>query len=187
MRNLQSLVLSSKLLVLATLLATAACSGGGSNPPDASTEAGAEAGKKDAALPPSDAGGGDGGATPTIDPECTVPSGSPSNGSCVAIDDDAGVGCNPVTNEGCNADAGESCDIASDGTIQCFAPPPPNTAALCATCDSNTECLPGSSCWPGTANPSGECMRFCCTDADCGGGHCDKTTFQTDPLGFCAK
>jgi len=175
---------SPKLILLLTLLANAACGGGGSNPPDASTDAANDA-KKDVAQPQPD--GGDDGAGPTLDPECTAPTTAPSNGSCITIDADAGVACNPVTNAGCNADAGESCDIANDGTIGCFPPPPPNTQPLCATCDSNTQCMPTTSCWPGTTQPNGECMRFCCTDADCGSGHCDKTTFQTDPLGLCSK
>ncbi|HEY1957004.1 MAG TPA: hypothetical protein VGH28_15400 [Polyangiaceae bacterium] len=175
-----------ELFAIFALLANAACGGGTTNPSDASTDSPADVAKQnDGALPGPD--GGDDGAGPTIDPECTAPTTAPSNGSCVTIDLDGGIACNPVTNAGCDVDAGESCDIGDDGTIACFPPPPPNTQPLCATCDSNTQCMPTTSCWPAASNSNGLCMRFCCTDADCGGGHCDKTTFQTDPLGLCAK
>lgn len=177
----------SKYVLLATLLATAACGGGSNDKPDGSTEGGTDGSKKDAA-PTSDAGT-DGGASATIDPACTVPGTSPSGGSCVPIDD-AGVFCNPITNGGCDSDAGEACDIDPNGDLGCFPPPPPNTAALCAACDDNTiACAPGSTCLPATNAPDAgsECAHFCCTDADCGNGHCDKTTFNSDPLGFCVK
>ena len=175
----------SKYVLLATLLATAAC-GGSNDKPDGSTEGGTDGSKKDAA-PTSDAGTDD--APATIDPTCSVPGTSPSGGSCVPIDD-AGVFCNPLTNGGCDSDAGEACDIDPNGDLGCFPPPPPNTAALCAACDDNNiACAPGSTCLPATNAPDGgsECAHFCCTDADCGSGHCDKTTFLSDPLGFCVK
>lgn len=122
---------------------------------------------------------------PTIDPFCTAPATAPSAGSCVTID--ATNLCNPVTNAGCNAAAGESCDFDGAGGFKCWAPPPANTAALCAACDvtAGPACLPTSTCM---ATPAGTtaCARFCCTDADCGAGKCDTTITGGTP-GVCKK
>ncbi len=178
---------SLRFLSLAIALTTAACSGGGSTN-DAGTDASKEAGGKEAGVkdsgttPDADDGGQTG---PTIDPACATPSAPASGGSCVTLDD-AGVSCNPVTSATCATDAGESCDFSQTG-FQCYPPPPPNTAALCAACDpqNGPECAPTSTC---IATPNGnECARFCCTDADCTPGKCDTTTFQSAPLGFCVK
>ena len=86
--------------------------------------------------------------------------------------------CNPITNAGCAA--GSACDADQDTngnpTYDCFPPPPPNTVALCGSCDdSATACLPGSTCLiPGTAT-TGQCAQYCCGNGDCGSGVCDLT------------
>lgn len=181
-------------LTLASLLATAACSGGGSNPADASTKDGST---NDAAKPGKDAGvadapvdddapTGDDASVPTVDPQCTVPTSGGTAGSCVTIDD-ASVFCNPITNLGCDGDAGEACDIDTSGNIGCFAPPPANTTALCGTCDDqNTACAPGNTCVP-VSQTAGGCAHFCCDDTDCTPGHCDKTALASSSVGVCVK
>ena len=175
-----------RLALLASLLVTA-CSSSSSSPPDASSDAAKDGTVKDAGVKDTgttDTGSADAG--PAADPTCTAPTTAASNGSCVTLDD-AGVLCNPVTNEGCNADAGEACDFAGAG-FKCYAPPPSNTAALCASCDvtNGPACMPTATCVD-QGNGTSQCFRYCCTDADCTPGHCDKQTFQTDPLGVCVN
>lgn len=170
--------------MLACLLA--GCSN--SNPPnDASTDAPVDTGPKDAA--PQDTGIVDTGPQPDVavepllDPACAVPDAAPTNGSCVTIDD-AGIECNPVTNAPCTAT--QACDFSTTG-FHCYDPPPPNTAALCAACDvtDGTACTGTSTCVP--VDGGSACARYCCDDTDCAPGHCDKTTFQSSPIGFCVN
>jgi hypothetical protein len=130
---------------------------------------------------PGDGSGGD--ATPTNPYECTVPATPPSSGSCIttvaASDSGAGIQCNPVTNEGCTG--GAVCDTSADmnGTLigfVCY--PPPNTQAVCQTCDdmNGPYCAGGETCIG--LNMSGTvsvCAHYCCTDADCGSGKCTTT------------
>jgi hypothetical protein len=107
---------------------------------------------------------------------CDAPATSPSSGFCYT-----GTGCNPVSNATCAA--GASCDSTMSG-FQCYAPPPANTAAACAVCDSmnGPECLPGSTCLDGL------CFKYCCDDGDCGSGSCDKDQTTNDPdVGLCVK
>jgi hypothetical protein len=80
--------------------------------------------------------------------------------------------CNPVTAAGCSSE-GSSCDLAPSGYFACF--PPPNTADICGSCDSNVGpfCAAELTCVALGAGP-GACYRYCCTNADCGpGGICD--------------
>jgi hypothetical protein len=180
-----------RFLALAVLLATAACNNGSNTPVDASTDAptkdvvGKDVVQNDTGVP--DSGGGDSGGGQTIDPACTAAGADAgSGGSCIAITGDGGVECNPITNSPCNADAGEACDF-SQGGFHCYPPPPANTATLCQACDltNGPACVGTATCVP---TPNGnECARYCCDDTDCGSGHCDKTTFQSDPIGFCVK
>jgi hypothetical protein len=120
----------------------------------------------------------------TIVEQCTVPTTSPSAGSCVTVDTTSNL-CNPVTNAGCNAATGEACDFDGAGGFKCWAPPPANTAAVCAACDTTNgpACMPTSTCMD---VPGGKtaCARFCCTDADCGTGLCDTTVTGGAP-GVC--
>lgn len=75
--------------------------------------------------------------------------------------------CNPVTNEGCNAAAGEACDFAQWGSFACY--PAPNDNAICTACGSaDGYCQGGMTC-------AGTCAKFCCDDGDCGTGKCDST------------
>lgn len=105
--------------------------------------------------------------------------------ACVAKDT-----CNPVTNDGCGTD-GSACDLGtSAGTFQCFQPP--NNAQLCGMCDNakGPYCAPGMHCFP----PTNTCARYCCSDADCGGGVCEldpmialggTETIAGDAVGIC--
>jgi hypothetical protein len=139
---------------------------------------------------------------------CDVPASPPSGGTCVSVVDagagagpDAGVfgvACNPITNEPCLA--GQTCDTTADASghvtaFVCF--PGPNEAQLCAQCDTQNGpfCAGGLSCASVTGSLAA-CIRFCCTDADCGAGHCTLTdttgvalTFSTltPNLGICGK
>ncbi len=177
---------SLHLGTVATILACAACSNSPTQP-DASTEGGADVAAQDViyqndTAPPGDAGY-DG---PTVNPVCAARDAGTGTGSCVPIAPDAGFVCDPLTNAQCNADAGEACDFGKVG-FQCYAPPPSNTAALCAMCDDTVgpACAPSSTCVP-TAQGN-TCAQFCCVDGDCASGHCDKTTLQTDPVGICVN
>jgi hypothetical protein len=119
-----------------------------------------------------------------VDPTCTPPTTPPSGGSCVTIDGTTNK-CNPVTNAGCNAAAGEACDFGGGG-FKCYAPPPANSAALCATCDvtNGPACQPTGTCVK-TASGTG-CARFCCTDVDCAPGKCD-TSVTGHSAGICVN
>lgn len=72
---------------------------------------------------------------------CDAPATSPSGGSC-----GAGFPCNPVTNQGCNAAAGEACDFNGMGGYQCYGGD--NVAFLCNDCDNTfgPHCQPGLTC-----------------------------------------
>jgi hypothetical protein len=89
--------------------------------------------------------------------------------------------CNPVTSAECTT-AGDSCDLASDQTYQCF---DSATEALCAACDYSTPkyCAPGMFCLADDTGV-GQCARYCCADTDCGTGTCDKTNFPGG-VGIC--
>jgi hypothetical protein len=81
--------------------------------------------------------------------------------------------CNPITNEGCKA--GDACDTAQGG-YQCYAPP--NDKKLCEACgQADGFCEGGLTC-------IGTCAKFCCDDADCGTGKCEKSA---DGVGVCVK
>jgi hypothetical protein len=92
--------------------------------------------------------------------------------------------CNPVTNSGCTT-AGDGCDLNQDGTYKCFGDA---TEALCAACSyvSGAEkyCAPTMYCIADQTTQMGKCARYCCTDADCGTGKCDTSTFPGG-VGIC--
>lgn len=93
--------------------------------------------------------------------------------------------CNPITNEGCDTAGGEACDFNGAG-FQCF--PAPNDTDLCGMCDNQNGpfCKPGMHCaqdMDGNAN----CAAYCCDDADCGKGKCDKTVLGDPAIGICLK
>ncbi len=102
------------------------------------------------------------GGGPAAESDCEAPAVSPSAGSCV----DAASPCNPVTNAGCDAAAGEACDFGADG-FECY--PAPNTLMLCEDCTAGDNfCSGGMTCGGAT------CAKFCCDDGDCSaGGTCD--------------
>jgi hypothetical protein len=90
--------------------------------------------------------------------------------------------CNPVTNADCvtQVGAGATCDEGNNG-YGCITGPG-NSVALCGSCDnSSTFCAPGLTCVQTAASSTtGECVQYCCTNADCGtGGFCDLTLTPT--------
>lgn len=91
-------------------------------------------------------------------PSCTAVS-APPVGACAALDVDAGISCNLVTNEGCPS--GTTCEA---GGTQCA--PTPLGAAVCSTCslDFGPFCAGGLDCF------GGKCTRWCCSSAECGAG-----------------
>ncbi len=193
-------------LVLGLVVAVIACSGGGVAPFDASTEGGGpkDSGEKDSTTDSgSDAqlndsgsdgaaddgasdGGDGGGGDGSVSAQCTVPTTAPSGGSCITINADAGIQCNPVTNAPCDVDAGLGCDTDFKGGYTCLAQ---STVALCGACNevNGPYCIGTATCLPLTDAGSQQCYRYCCTDADCAPGHCDTTTFGISPLGACAQ
>ena len=183
--------LNLRLVALSTVLFAAsaggvslsACSGGGGTP-DAGVDGSKDGGGKESGI--KDTGGGDvddSSTGPTIDPQCTVP--AIGDGGCSPPIDDAGIQCNFITNAGCDASAGEACDLDQNGGLTCF--PAPNVQAVCATCDNGSGpfCKASEHCVPTSTGFA--CARVCCSDTDCAPGKCDKTTLQSDPIGFCVK
>jgi hypothetical protein len=87
--------------------------------------------------------------------------------------------CNPLTNEGCNAAAGEACDLGQTG-FRCYAGP--NDQEICAACDGSSGpfCKPGMHCMA-----DGACAHYCCDDGDCGTGVCDKSVLAHPDIGVC--
>lgn len=108
-----------------------------------------------------------------------------ANGCCTA--DCFDPGCNPVTNDGCDTEAGEACDLASSGDFICFpAEAGPNDTPICETCsnESGPFCEPTHHCNEDT-DGNGACARYCCDDGDCGAnGKCDTSGLQ-DGVGLC--
>ncbi len=156
-------------------LSVCACDDGGPSPSDASIDVVKESAVIDVTLP-------DVMPLGRLDPECAVPA-QAGSGACVTVGD-GGYACNPVTGAGCNADAGETCDYEGTG-FHCYPPPPPATAAVCATCDLaiGPACAPTNTCVP--IDGGFACARFCCVDGDCGQGHCEVPAGQV--VGVCLR
>lgn len=111
--------------------------------------------------------GGGGGTGPVIQPACEVPAEPPSAGACVTVGG-PGVPCNPVNGDGCDLEAGESCDFdPPNEAFMCY--PPPNGQDPCEECPGpgDSFCSAGSTC----DFAAGVCAKFCCDDADCGEGN----------------
>lgn len=106
----------------------------------------------------------------------------PSGGAC-----GMGVGsCNPVTNAPCDTAAGQACDVGQGG-FQCY--DPPNNNDLCAACgDQAGYCKAGMTCaGTGANNDVPKCVRFCCSNEDCGAmGSCNfESSYK--PVGVCVE
>lgn len=114
---------------------------------------------------------------PQFEPLCMgIPDPQPSTGSCIVVDAAKNL-CNPITNEGCT-EMGSACDtnMAGDG-FQCY--PAPNDNALCEACGQQEGyCLPGHTC-------AGQCLKYCCDDADCGAGGVCNTEILSGLIGLC--
>lgn len=84
------------------------------------------------------------------------------------VPDGMGFVCNPVTNEGCDASAGEACEYGIDEYFTCY--PPPNDVEEGGACDweQGPFCAATLSCdFDDPDSPSGVCRRHCCTNDDC--------------------
>ena len=131
--------------------------------------------------------------------ECAVPEQPPSAGTCVPFTappdageleaglDDAGHAlvtvCNPVTNAGCTGTdvCGPDDNFANFVCLSTGAAPAP----LCTECTFFT-CGPGLFCAPNGST----CVQMCCTDDDCGAGHCSTTQLATPlpyDVGLCTQ
>ena len=77
--------------------------------------------------------------------------------------------CNPITHNGCPND-GTACEFVFPGNFVCI-PPIDTPSSICQACNFTTGpyCGSGLRCDPATL----KCGRYCCTDADCGSGHCE--------------
>lgn len=168
-------------------------SGAGGSTSDGGAGAGGDAAGGQSAGGQSAGGNGQGGDL--TDPACGAPLTAPSAGACALT---GGVlppqfACNPVTNEGCNAN--EACDISGMTGFACYTD---NTANLCQPCDqqdpSGPFCTEGTTCFrPDGTMSLGSCARYCCDDGDCGGGTCVKTAagsawfVQAPDIGVCLE
>lgn len=170
---------------LVTLVAALGLWGCSTSPagPDASADGGSDVIEPEVGAPEGGDAAYDG---PVVTPLCTFPADAGAGtGSCITVTLDGGNLCNPVTNAGCDVDAGEACDFTAIG-FGCYGPTPPNTATACMDCDDKlTACVPTETCAP-TAGGL-KCARFCCVDGDCGSGHCDMTTFDAAAVGICVQ
>ena len=123
-------------------------------------------------------------------PQCDAPAKPSSKGSCVKLDDAAT--CNPVTNEGCDAEAGEVCDY-DKGRYLCY--PAPNDQKVCEACGPDAGfCGAGMTCFQSVSIGaeglvvSGACGRACCDDGDCGAGTCQqKVDVSGGSVGVCIE
>jgi len=99
------------------------------------------------------------------------------NPSCVPLDG----ACHPVTNEGCDAAAGEACRFdPTTSSVACA--PAPNDVGPAEICDQTSRfCMPGFYC-----GASLRCEKLCCSDADCPSGvTCDPLISLLGNLGTC--
>lgn len=106
----------------------------------------------------------------------------PSMGSCVTVDGTNNE-CNPVTNDKCDGAAGAACDVKQGG-FKCY--PDGNTHDICTGCGNGAQdqnfCKGGLTCF------GVECVKYCCTDADCGAkGTCKLGDLPDPKVGHCTN
>lgn len=88
--------------------------------------------------------------------------------------------CNPVTNEGCDTDAGEACEYGLEDYFTCY--PAPNDVEEGGACDWEQ----GPYCAPSLTCDSGVCRRHCCSDDDCEAPQrCQASDGEFGSLGVC--
>jgi hypothetical protein len=100
--------------------------------------------------------------------------------------DEAGVAsittCDPVSNIGCTGD--DVCVPDADFGHYYCAPGSANPVPVCGVCDAVTPCGPGSFCLVASTI----CLQTCCSDYDCGEGHCDDSIVSLpDGVGLCVQ
>lgn len=115
--------------------------------------------------------------------DCNAPvdiASTPSGGACMADYAEIGHDCNPVNNDGCLST--QICDWG--GYFRCY-DVAPDDAPLCGPCDNldGPHCQVGMTC--DSDGSDGSCYRYCCTDADCGGGTCIAYSFAPIGVGVC--
>jgi hypothetical protein len=155
------------------------------------------------------------GAACTTDEECCTEGDSCDNGICkvpCSVGNDCSAGCcqglvcnedkntcelpppvycNPLHDTQCDVAAGEFCSYMGIGFMCVKHNNPAPTVGLCEDCGS-AYCQDGTVCLPAyNYNGGSQCMRYCCTSADCGGDVCypassfGAVVFGTD-VGVCA-
>lgn len=93
--------------------------------------------------------------------------------------------CDPRNGEGCDLDAGETCDLAStQGQVVITCLPGPNTAMLGQACNSSTGpfCMVGLRC-----TENNRCAAFCCGDEECAMGESCVSFSTIQALGVCQQ
>ena len=116
-------------------------------------------------------------------------------GACdvtVGMGDDScakGAACMPVTGGGCMP--GDACDFTPGANPQLSCLPLGMTVPkLCEAChpSAGPYCDSGMSCMGAKGAAPGKCVKYCCSNTDCGGAHtCDKTQGTPAGVGVCAE
>jgi hypothetical protein len=168
--------------VLAPIVGVIASAWACSSDPDPAQPTGGAGGVGGSGNPTSGGNGGTGGVSACgagCDVDCDPTLATPSEGIC-----GEGFACNPVTNEGCNGPAGQSCDYAPGG-FQCYSGH--NTAEVCQACSlTGPTCVNGFTCIPlEDGEVYGVCAKFCCSDQDCGSGGVCTAPGAMFGVGYC--
>jgi hypothetical protein len=102
-------------------------------------------------------------------------------------DPDAGA-CDPLTNAGCDGDAGYACSFhdETEGSFACLSDSTEPEGSPCDAADGPW-CGPALACAPGDGG-SGVCVPFCCGADECGDGPCTPFDYPSveGPFGFCS-
>lgn len=95
------------------------------------------------------------------------------------------LACDPLTNGGCDADAGYACSFDPEGgggagAFDCLSG---STGPEAGACDDEE----GPWCGPGLGCSGGICAPLCCGAEDCAGGACEPAGYENveGPFGVC--
>jgi len=99
------------------------------------------------------------------------------------------LACDPLTNAGCDGDAGYACSFSAEaeGAFACLSDSTEPEGAACDAADGPW-CGPALACAL-VADRAGVCVPYCCEDDQCaGGGPCRPFDYPevAPPFGYCA-